>query len=184
MFKNILLLGFVTFFSAIGFIKYFEFRQEQNAELARLAHSKPATAQQTVQEIKPAQRKTSLSGRKALIKMDSRGHFYTKARMNGARVDVLVDTGATSVAINKTTARRMGIRLSNGDFKYTVNTANGQTKAAAAVIKRIEIGRVRVDNVQAMVLDDKSLRGTLLGMSFLGELKSFGVKNRELILEQ
>ena len=78
----------------------------------------------------------------------------------------------------------MGIKLSPKDFKYKVNTANGVTTAAETVIKRVEIGKVRVNNVRAMVLDDKSLKGTLLGMSFLGELRSFAVKNRELVLVQ
>ncbi len=116
--------------------------------------------------------------------MDQRGHFVTTAKMNGRRVEVLVDTGATSVAINKSTARRMGIHLINADFKYKVSTANGVTKAASTYIDRIEIGRVVVKNVRAAVLDDKALNTTLLGMTFLGELKSFEVKNRQLVLTQ
>lgn len=126
----------------------------------------------------------SYGGRNARIKMDSRGHFMTQARMNGRNVEVLVDTGATSVAINRSTARRLGIHLNASDFKYTVNTANGQTKAASAVIDRVAIGRVEVRNVRAAVLDDKALSGTLLGMTFLKELRGFEVKNRELILTQ
>jgi len=104
--------------------------------------------------------------------------------MNGRQVEVLVDTGATSVAINRSTAKRLGIRLKQTDFKYKVETANGSTKAAAATIDRIEIGRVTVRNVRAAVLDDKALSSTLLGMTFLGELRKFEVKNRELVLEQ
>ncbi|MEM9331472.1 MAG: TIGR02281 family clan AA aspartic protease [Pseudomonadota bacterium] len=124
------------------------------------------------------------SGRKARIKMDRSGHFITTAKMNGRKVTVLVDTGATSVAINKSTAKRLGIFLKASDFKYTVNTANGATKAASAYIKRIEIGRVTVKNVRAAVLSDKALDGSLLGMTFLGQLKGFEVKNRQLILTQ
>lgn len=124
------------------------------------------------------------SGRTARIRMDARGHFVTNARMNGRTVEVLVDTGATSVAINRSTARRLGIHLNASDFKYTVSTANGKTKAAAAFIDRIEIGRVGVRNVRAAVLDDNALSGTLLGMTFLGELRGFEIRNRELVLTQ
>jgi len=189
MFKNLAAVGLAAV-SIIGFVKYFEASQEARQEL--LSQSQSQTEVQQPQQVSVVQPQTQtiqtteqpLSGRKARIKMDNRGHFYTEARMNGRKIPVLVDTGATSVAINETTARKMGIRLSDSDFKYDVNTANGRTKAASITIKRIEIGRVRVNNVRAMVLDDRSLSSTLLGMSFLGELKSFGVKNRQLLLEQ
>ncbi len=69
-------------------------------------------------------------GRSTRIAADERGHFIAKARLNGRPVDVLVDTGATLVAINESTARRIGLKLSAADFKYKVNTANGQTMAA------------------------------------------------------
>ena len=135
-------------------------------------------APQTNQEI------AYYEGRTARIDADARGHFVTTAKMNGRRIEVLVDTGATTVAINKSTARRLGIRLKKSDFKYTVNTANGQTKAASATIDRISIGRVSVKDVQAAVLDDRALDGTLLGMSFLKELRKFEISNGELVLTQ
>lgn len=115
---------------------------------------------------------------------DNRGHFNFKARLNGRNVKVLVDTGASSVAINRSTARRIGIRLKPTDFKYTANTANGQTKFARATIKEIRIDGVMVRNVKAAVLDDRSLSDTLLGMSFLGKLSSFEIKGRTLTLRQ
>ena len=125
-----------------------------------------------------------LDGRIVRIKMDNRGHFVTKAKLNGRRAEVLVDTGATAVAINKSMARRIGIQLSQSDFKYKVKTANGVIKAASAVIKDVQIGRVLVKNVRASIVDDKSLDGVLLGMSFLGQLDKFSVENGTLILKQ
>ena len=126
----------------------------------------------------------SYAGRSHRIKADARGHFITSAKMNGRKVTVLVDTGATSVAINKSTARRLGLRLSPSDFKYKVNTANGTVKAASAMIDRIAIGRVSVTDVRVAVLPDKSLKDTLLGMTFLNELRSFEFRNGELLLTQ
>lgn len=143
------------------------------------------TQQPAQDDVAPAKKSAvSYAGRSTKIKGDRRGHFLAKAKMNGRRIEVLVDTGATSVAINKSTARRLGIKLSNSDFKYKVNTANGTVKAASAIIDRIEIGRVSVKNVQAAVLPDSSLSSTLLGMSFLGQLRSFEVRHGELILTQ
>jgi len=122
--------------------------------------------------------------RVAKIRMDRTGHFITKAHMNNVPVEVMVDTGASAVAINESTARKLGIRLTRKDFVHPINTANGQTKGATAVIKRVEIGRVSVENVRALVLKDRSLSGTLLGMSFMNRLSTYQVANGELKLIQ
>ena len=102
----------------------------------------------------------------------------------GARVDALVDTGATLVAINVSTAKRIGINLAPADFKYQVETANGTARAASAMIDNLQIGRIYVENVQAIVLDDKALDGTLIGMSFLKRLDKFEVADGTLVLTQ
>jgi aspartyl protease family protein len=52
------------------------------------------------------------------------------------------------------------------------------------MIDRIEIGRVHVENIEAVVLDDKALSGTLIGMSFLKRLDRFEVENGALLLVQ
>jgi aspartyl protease family protein len=118
------------------------------------------------------------------LKPDDRGHYVAEFKMNGRSVTALVDTGASMVAINKTTARKLGISVSPSDFKYEVSTANGNIKVAAAVIHEIQIGRVRVRDVEAAVLDDRALDGTLLGMSFLKRLDGFTVSKGDLILKQ
>jgi aspartyl protease family protein len=96
----------------------------------------------------------------------------------------MVDTGATLVAINLSTARRIGIQLTPADFKYEVRTANGKTRAASANIERLQIGRILVENVDAVVLDDKALDGALIGVSFLNRLAKYQVENGALLLVQ
>ncbi len=125
-----------------------------------------------------------LSGRTAKIAPDDRGHFIARAKMNGRSLEVLVDTGATLVAINESTARKLGIKLSKEDFIHRVNTANGALMAAAAMIDEIQIGRVIVRDVQATVTPDKALSTVLLGMSFLNKLKKFEVSGGTLVLVQ
>ncbi len=127
---------------------------------------------------------TELTGRRVRISMDPKGHFSGDFKLNGRRVSSLIDTGATLVAINKSTARRIGLNLQPADFKYQVNTANGAAKAAAAKIDRLQIGRIYVENVEAVVLDDNALDNTLIGMSFLNRLNKFRVENSVLYLEQ
>ncbi len=181
MLKTIIPLIAVSVGSVYGLQAYLEHR-----ETLEQKPSTQATSTQKSKQVAKVVQPTAqpIYGRKARLTMDSRGHFVTSAKMNGRSVEVLVDTGATSVAINKKTARRLGINLKASDFKYTVNTANGTTRAASAMIDKIQIGNVTVRNVRAAVLDDKALSSTLLGMSFLGQLRSFQVKNKELILVQ
>lgn len=126
----------------------------------------------------------STASGEARLKANDQGHFIAEFKMNGRTVTALVDTGASMVAINKSTARKLGINVSPSDFKYEVNTANGKTKVAGAIIREITIGRVKVRDVEAAVMDDKALDGTLLGMTFLKQLRSFGVSDGELVLKQ
>jgi aspartyl protease family protein len=96
----------------------------------------------------------------------------------------LIDTGATVVAINASTARRIGIVLTPSDFTHSVVTANGETKAAAATIDTVRIGKIYIDKVPAVVLEDSALSGTLVGMSFLKRLSKYEVENGAMILQQ
>jgi len=125
-----------------------------------------------------------LTGRRVEIPMGPRGHFTAEFRLNGARIDAMIDTGATLVAINRSTAARIGLNLTAKDFKYKVDTANGPALAASGFIESLQVGRIRIDGVQAVVLEDASLKQTLVGMSFLSRLSTFRVENGRLLLEQ
>lgn len=122
--------------------------------------------------------------RQVRIRADRSGHYISAFKANGHTVVGLIDTGATYVAINETTARSFGIRLSSADFKHKANTANGVTPAAFARLDAMEIGPIRVKDVDLFVLKDHSLSDTLIGMSFISKLSSFRVENSQLILTQ
>lgn len=118
--------------------------------------------------------------RTAIITAGPDGHFTGTFVINGRKRQGLVDTGASMVAINVSTARALG--LDKLDFRYAVDTANGKARAAYVRLDRIEIGPVRIDNIGAMVLDDKALSETLIGMSFLKGLSSYRVEDGKLHL--
>lgn len=112
------------------------------------------------------------------------GQFDFNSSMNGLHVQVLVDTGASSVTINRSTAQRIGINLRDSDFHNFADTANGRTSFARAVIKEIRINGIVVRNVRTAVLRDTSLTKALLGMTFLNKLKKFEFKGNQLKLIQ
>lgn len=120
--------------------------------------------------------------RAALIPMAREGHFTADFRINGRSVKGLIDTGATYVAINRSTARHLGVSPIQSDFKHQVRTANGTTSAALVNLDRMEVGAILVDNVEAFVLEDQALSATLIGMSFMSKLKSYRVNNNRMEL--
>lgn len=124
------------------------------------------------------------AGRKFRIAADETGHFSAQFSLNGRPTRALIDTGATFVAINRSTARRLGLRLSPADFVRTVRTANGTISAALVKLDRIEIGRVSVSGVDALVIEDAALNDTLIGMSFLSRLSRYAVADGAIQLEQ
>lgn len=144
----------------------------------------PVAAMVPATPSRPSLSSDDLSGRKVRLAADQRGHFSADFRLNGRMVTGMIDTGATAVAINRSTARRIGISLQQSDFSRQVDTANGRTGAAVVIIDRLEIGRISVDKVPALVLEDKALNGTLIGMSFLSRLGKYQVENGSLLLVQ
>ena len=136
-----------------------------------------AAAVETKKAAKP------LSGQFA-IGANAQGHYESDFRLNGVNVRAMIDTGATLVAINESTARRVGLRLGRADFSGKVQTANGEARAAAVTLDSLQIGAVRVHDVEAVVLEDKALKGALVGMSFLNRLKGYQAADNRLLLTQ
>lgn len=111
------------------------------------------------------------------------GHFFATASINGHDIGVLVDTGATAVALSYEDASDAGLRPGSLTFDIQVSTANGTAQAARVRIERIAIDGIEVDDVDALVLPEGALQCTLLGMSFLGRLSSFKVEDGVLHLK-
>jgi aspartyl protease family protein len=117
------------------------------------------------------------------LKAVNNGHFVTSADINNRAVQVLVDTGASVVALSYEDAEKVGLKPKNLTFDVGVSTANGVTKAARVMLREVEIDNVRVSDVQGLVMPKGAMRGTLLGMSFLSRLQSFSVEDGRLILK-
>ncbi|MEZ5815711.1 MAG: TIGR02281 family clan AA aspartic protease [Hyphomicrobiaceae bacterium] len=111
------------------------------------------------------------------------GHFHADAEINGRTIGVLVDTGATLVALSYDDAMAAGVSVNSSDFRYVSSTANGQARFARVTLDQVRIGNVTVRNVPAAVSQPGKLETTLLGMSFLGQLR-MEMKDGLLVLEQ
>jgi aspartyl protease family protein len=145
----------------------------------------PAPAAATTARKAPSTETVAQAGVRSLsIPRDARGHFATEGRIDGQRIAFMVDTGASVIALNESSAARFGLRPARGDYKATVTTANGTIKAAATRLAMVDIGGLVVRDVDAMVLPDEALSENLLGLSFLSKLKRFEYANGKMVLEQ
>jgi aspartyl protease family protein len=112
------------------------------------------------------------------------GHFRADASLNGTSMPVMVDTGASSVALTYDDARRLGLIAPGDRWDMRMNTANGIARAKRVTIDSIRIGGIVVRDVTGTVADKGALSTNLLGMSFLNRLGRFEVRDGRLIMEE
>ncbi|UCH47279.1 MAG: TIGR02281 family clan AA aspartic protease [Betaproteobacteria bacterium] len=97
------------------------------------------------------------------------GHFFTTGTINGATVRLIVDTGASLIAMGPADARRAGIDYLSGEKGYA-NTANGVAVVHRVQLNKVQVGDIVLHNVAGLVHSSMDLPVVLLGMSFLGRL--------------
>jgi aspartyl protease family protein len=122
--------------------------------------------------------------REVTLRAAGDGHFHVDARVNGAPVRMLLDTGASAVALTPEAAEHAGIDLDKLDYDIPVQTANGTDRVALARIRELAVGTIVLRDVQAYVSRPGRLPEPLLGMSFLDRLGGFEKSGRKLILRQ
>jgi aspartyl protease family protein len=118
------------------------------------------------------------------IAADQLGQYSTDVDINGARVHVIVDTGATYVALSHEDAARIGAVPAPGDYKHSVSTANGAAHVAKVMLNDVRLGSLLINNVEAFVGERGALSTSLLGMSFLRRLSKIEVASGALMLKQ
>lgn len=102
---------------------------------------------------------------RVVLQADQQGHFLTQGMINGVRVPMLVDTGATLISMSASDATRLGIDYKRGQ-RGTVQTANGAATAWRVRLDTVRVGDIELSQVDAAV-HETSLPFALLGMSFL-----------------
>jgi aspartyl protease family protein len=96
----------------------------------------------------------------------SDGHYRAQALINGQTVDVLVDTGATGVAISQRVADKLGLK---SHAAIRTSTANGETVSYMLRLDTVQLGGIQAHDVAATIIPGLS-DDALLGMSFLGRM--------------
>lgn len=110
------------------------------------------------------------------------GHFEANVSINGGTVQMLVDTGASTVALSYEDAERLGLDPAKLAFNRRILTANGEARGAAVTLAEVAIGPIRRTDVRATVAEAGKLDQSLLGMSFLSTLDFLQMQTDELRL--
>ena len=111
--------------------------------------------------------------RSVRVRKRADGHFAARAQLNGVAVNLMVDTGASTVVLRAADARQIGIDVDRLQYSVPVQTANGQAYAAPVRLRSIYIGPIVVEGVDALIAKPGALKESLLGMSFLRRLRSY-----------
>ncbi len=126
----------------------------------------------------------SSNSRSVTISRADNGHFAVTGRVDGRRLEFMVDTGASVIALTERDAAMLGIHPAASEYTAMVRTANGTVRAAPVELARVEVEDLVVHDVAAMVLPEGALSDNLLGLSFLSRLRRFEYADGRLVLEQ
>jgi aspartyl protease family protein len=121
-------------------------------------------------------------GRNVEVVRGRGGDFAVGAQINGVRIPMVLDTGATSVVLTHEAAKAAGLPLEVLDYTVNVDTANGRTRAAPVTLDRLAVGGLIERAVPALVAQPGQLKNNLLGMTFLNRLDSWEVRGDRLRL--
>ncbi|HRM50244.1 MAG TPA: TIGR02281 family clan AA aspartic protease [Alicycliphilus sp.] len=110
------------------------------------------------------------TGQRVVLKADARGHFVSSGQINGRIMQYMVDTGASTVAIGRPDAQRMGLKFEEQGQSVRMNTANGVAQGWRLRLDSVRVGDVELRGVDAIVTP-QPMPYVLLGNSFLREFE-------------
>ena len=161
-------LAWVAIFAA--FFAVFSFRFEFITIWDRVKADFAGTAGQTI------------SGEAIEIKRQDDGHYWLQVEINGNPVRFMIDSGATTTAINAETAADTAVNVDASGYPVIIDTANGQVTAQRGVVQRFEVGPYKL-NDHNVVVSDSFGDTNVLGMNFLDSMKSWKVEGNVMTLQ-
>lgn len=108
-------------------------------------------------------------GRSIVLSVGPGGHFMTLGAVNGRAIRFMVDTGATTVALGRSEAERVGVDWKRGE-PVRMNTAGGVVVGHRLTLSAVTVGEVTLSNVEAVVTPT-AMPFALLGNSFLSRFQ-------------
>jgi aspartyl protease family protein len=114
------------------------------------------------------------------LKRQPDGHFYADVEINNMPIHILVDTGASGIALSRNDARRAGLTVAVGMFDVVGEGAGGDVKGEFVTLDTVRLGKQTARQIPAVILDGGEQ--SLLGQSFLRRFQTVEIKNDRLLL--
>jgi aspartyl protease family protein len=108
------------------------------------------------------------------------GHFYADPSINGQPVHVVIDTGASFVALTKADAQRIGIPFSESEFDVVGTGASGPVRGKLIELERIDLDGKEVRRVRGAVLEGLDI--SLLGQTYLSRIGGVQMSGDQMVL--
>lgn len=128
----------------------------------------------------PARQTAPVRGQTTLSR-DADGHFYAEVRIDGRPVDMLVDTGASFIALTRADADAAGVTWREGDAVVVGQGAGGPVRGVPVSLDEVELGHTSARGVRAAVIVD-GLHVSLLGQSFLRQIDAVRMEGDTMVL--
>ncbi len=116
-----------------------------------------------------------------VLQRQSDGHFYADVRIDGRSYHMLVDTGASVVALSANDAAAMGIQWFEDEVSPVAQGAGGPVNGISTTIDRMSLGGHEANGVRAIVITEGS-GISLLGQSFLSTIGRVEISGDRMIL--
>jgi aspartyl protease family protein len=117
------------------------------------------------------------------VRLDRSGdsHFYADAEIDGTNIRMMVDSGASIIALTRRDAEAIGIDVDGLSVSGTARTAGGDVPMRTVMLDSVEIDGIEVRRVEAAVID-ADMGVSLLGQSFLSKLDAVNVEGDTMTL--
>ena len=163
--ESALLWVVIALLLVLGYTYRFELRDIGDRVMAELVPGRAASRGRTVE-----------------LARGNKGEFAVTTQINGNRVPMVLDTGASAIVLTYEAARAAGLPLEMMKYTVNVDTANGRAQAAAVTLDRVAVGDIIEHAVPALVAQQGQLKTSLLGMSFLNRLQGWEVRGTKLVM--
>jgi aspartyl protease family protein len=121
-------------------------------------------------------------GRSVEMARSRSGDFQISAQVNGSKIPMVLDTGASTVVLTHEAAKAAGLPLEMIKYDVSIETANGHAKAASVTLDRVAVGGLVERSIPALIAPPGQLKVSLLGMTFLNRLQSWEVRGNKLMM--
>ena len=99
-----------------------------------------------------------------VVRRDRNGHYVAPGTVNGLKVQFLLDTGATDVALPHGLAQRLGLERG---VPIKIKTASDVVPGYLVTLDEVSVGPLTLRRVRGSVSEHAIHEEVLLGMSFL-----------------